>query len=66
MKLDPQNVGVIWSDQGLMRISILNMFNASWRHVRTCASDEIVYRYGAAILPTYNQTLGIAAAEEVA
>ena len=41
------------------------MFNGSWRHVRLCTSSDLVYRFGSALLPIYNQTLGIAAAEEV-
>ena len=65
VKLDPQNVGVLWSDQGIMRTSLFNVYNCSWRHVRLCSTTETVYRFGAATLPIYNQTLAIAAAEEV-
>lgn len=56
---------MLWSDQGALRISLLNVFNGAWRHVRLCSSQEVVYRFGSALLPVYNQTLAIAAAEEL-
>jgi len=33
-KLDSQNIGVLWDDEGIMRNSIYNVIKKAWKTVR--------------------------------
>jgi len=54
VKLDMQNVAVLWSDDGLTRTSVLNVLDFSWQHIQLFSSVEVSYRLGAAVLPKLN------------
>ena len=66
IRMDPQNLAVLWSDSGRQQLSILNIFAGDWHHIRACQPEPLPFRFGACLLPSYNQTLSIAAAEQVA
>lgn len=48
-----QNVAVLWSDEGVIRTSVLNVLDFSWQHIQLYSSVDINYRLGAAILPKF-------------
>jgi len=55
VKLDYQNLAVLWNDYGQMRISMLNIYKPVWRHVRVCSpSEDLTFRHGHALLPKYS------------
>jgi hypothetical protein len=39
--MDPQNIAVLWNDNQELRISILNLYKPSWRHVRTVSEKPV-------------------------
>jgi hypothetical protein len=58
VKLDFQNVAVLWSDEGITRISVLNVLKFSWSHVPLCSSTEVGFRIGATLLPKHQDNSG--------
>ena len=69
-KVDTQNVGILWYDsvqreeglQRVMRTSIYNMINNTWKTIRLVNNDFLLepsYRFGATLVPIFDKHVTI-------